>query len=163
MDAYDRSNHGEEDPLFSGEREAEEYLSQFDGPSLDFRDQVTEAQDDLWSLRQTMPARPIGTDDAHQPPARFYLPKLAEARALLCEAEEIAKSEIPANLQEEARQYIRRHGPGWYDLAEAEPEMRRFWQVWIARDLIEGLINDLANEGWPQPAPALRLVKQRRG
>lgn len=133
-----------------------------DGPTLDFREQAAETREDLWRLRQGTPERPIGSDDTYHPPSRFWLPKVAEAYALLCGAEEQAKAEVPERLLAETKRLVRQRGPDWSDMAEKEPELRRYFQIIIARDLVESLFDDLANEGRPQPLPDLRLGKVRR-
>lgn len=132
------------------------------GPVQSFTEQVTEAQEGLWLLRQTMPERPAGKENTfYQTPARFYLPKLDLALDSLRDAAEMAKAEVPKKLQKEALQRFRKDGPSWAEIIN-EPEMRRFYQVMIVLELLEGVIDDLANEGRPRPAPDLRVGKVRR-
>src|SRR5262245_57695648 len=124
-----------------------------DGPQQSSADVLREVMTDLWGLRRAQPARPVGTDPDYQPPARWYLGPLTTALAQVEAAVAQALSEVPPGLQRHAQQQIRQHGPDWSALAEREPVLRRFWQVCRARDVLAAVLEDLANEGRPQPAP----------
>lgn len=132
-----------------------------DAPTRDVTDYIGETRAAFWELGRMMPHRPEGTDENYRPPARFYLDRINTARAALEEAEQMAKEEIPEQIKREADQHTRRFGPCVVELAEHHPELRRFWQVRLIRDLVEDLFDNLANEGRPQPAPDLRLGRMR--
>ena len=132
-----------------------------DAPTRDVTDYIAEARSAFWLLGLSMPRRPEGTDEDYRPPARFYLDRINNALASLEEAEQMAKEEIPEQIKREADQQMRRIGPCVVELAQQHPELRRFWQARLIRDLVEDLYDNLASEGRPQRPPDLRLGKMR--
>ena len=131
-------------------------------PERDFLEFAQETRDALWTLRNSMPARPTGSGEGYQAPARFYLENLHQALGAIQQALEKAKTEIPPRLWRTLEQRVRQLGPHWADFAESEPEIRRFYQVSMLALFAETVIDDLANEGRPQPAPDLSVKKMRR-
>ena len=121
---------------------------------------IARVKEDLWLLRNQMPLRPEGSNEEYVVPARFFLPLIKDSLLSLEQAEGISLSEIPARIKAEARQGIRR-GFGWQELAEKEPEVRRYYQVVVVREALAALIDDLANEGRPRQKLDLKIGAMR--
>lgn len=134
-----------------------------DSPERAFSESLTEAREDLWLLGNASPARPLGEEPTeYRPPSRFWLPHIRDAVAHLDEAKRMALAEVPESLRREANQHVRRHGPNWTELANREPELRRFYLVSVLLSLAEQVFDDLRTEGKPQPPPDLTLGRHRQ-
>ena len=132
------------------------------GPFQSFDEAVTEAEIDLWALGMMTEPRPVGADEpAYVAPAHRWLLCLYEAQLPLTEAAHAALGEVPADLRRKAEAQTRATRDGWQTLAEQSPEVRRMMQVETVRLLLETLIDELENEGRPQPPLDLSLKKHR--
>ena len=137
-------------------------MSEHDGPILTQEEGSQEAQNTLWLLRNLAPPRPVGEDPAYVPPGRWLLPPLREALTKLAETEALALAEVPKYIQYQAKMFSLRTGPdAWHMLAESAPEVRR---LLLIREIVictTQVIEDLENEGRPQPPPNLHLTRMR--
>lgn len=131
-------------------------------PTLTLDEHSAEVKRDLWLLRNAMPERPDRDDDQYVSPARFYLDNLRCAVREMQAGSAAALIEVPEPLVKRLQIYIRQRGPDWTELAIDEPELRRYRQVAIVTSLLEDLLQDLENEGRPQPTPDLHLTRVRR-
>ena len=135
------------------------------GPELTLAEHVDQAlHHDLWLLARSMPERPEGDDTYFQPPAHDLLPLLAEVLAQCQRISETLKERIPSDLIFQVMLKEKRLGPcGWSDMAKESPEVRRFYQVDLVKDVVRHLYETLRDEGRPQkPIVLPKLSKMRR-
>ena len=133
-----------------------------EGPQQSFAEVAEEAETDLWALGMMTEPRPVGADEpAYVAPAHRWLPGLRIAQERLTEAAHAALQEVSADLRRKAEAQTRATRDGWQTLAEQSPEVRRMMQVETVRLLLETLVDELENEGRPQPPLDLSLKKHR--
>lgn len=139
--------------------ENEEMDQQEEGPEQDFSNLVEETRYKLFHEYSADPG-PIGNDTDYVCPAHRWLPLVEEAAMKLAEATCCALDEVPPALKHEARM-ARFISDGWAAVVEKgnAPEARRLMQVRVVLLLINGLVEELANEGRPRPLPTLNVKK----
>ena len=132
------------------------------GPFQSFAEAVTEAETDLWALGMMIEPRPVGAEDpSYIMPSHHWLPYVVGALVSLSKAAAVALQEVPADLRHKAETQTRATRDGWQTLAEQSPEVRRMMQVETVRLLLETLVDELENEGRPQPPFNLTLREHR--
>lgn len=130
-------------------------------PTIDFLTFREEARDEFWSLRQLQPDHPVGTADLFVPPCHEYLDMLVAGQELWHEARELAFKQIPKNIRGETRQALRKSQDAMLEAAAKHPEIRRLYEINLMCELLDCLVDELANEGRPLPPPDLSLNPHR--
>lgn len=128
-------------------------------------DLVAQANRVLWAFNlNSSPDRPEGDGLHYCSPADAYLSWIDNAHSSLEEAAQRAFDEIPERIKFRAELVGKSHADAAQELCTVEPEIRRFWAVKSARDLVSNLYEALADEARPQPRVALpKLARVRRG
>lgn len=130
--------------------------------AVSYADRLEAARRVLYAFDLNVPIPPEDDGRDYVCPAESYLQCVEHALALLTVAQLHACDEIPEQIKARAEIVGKTAISATEEMATVEPEMRRYWAVKAAQDLVRHLYDALHDEARPQRRVVLpKLSKQR--